>query len=150
MGRGAGSGGDVTPPRTVVLDNEAVQALHSTTHPKHARVISHVQVVAHRKHKAIPLDVVTPTAVRVEAGWDRRASAAALINRLRIADAPLDSTTANVATEVASRLDVSVADAHIGAVVRAVADHGGVAIITSDPDDMAGVIGPVPATIVRI
>lgn len=140
----------MTPPRTVVLDNEAVQALRSTTHPKHARVISHVQVVAHRKRKAIPLDVVAPTAVRVEAGWDRRAPVAALINHLRIADAPLDTTTANVAADVAERLHMSVADAHIGAVVRAVADHGRVAIITSDPDDIAAVTNPVPATIVSI
>lgn len=140
----------MTPPRTVVLDNEAVQALRSTTHPKHARVISHVQVVAQRKHKAIPLDVVAPTTVRVEAGWDRRAPAAALINHLRIADAPLDTATADVAAEVAARRHVSVADAHIGAVVRAVADHGRVAVITSDPDDIAAVTDPVPATIVSI
>lgn len=140
----------MTPPRTVVLDNDALQAMRSTTHPKHARVISHVQVVAQRKRKAIPLDVVAPTAVRVEAGWDRRAPAAALINHLRIADAPLDTPIADVAAEVAERLHVSVADAHIGALVRAVADHGRVAIITSDPDDIAAVTDPVPATIVSI
>lgn len=140
----------MTPPRTVVLDNEAVQALRSRTHPKHARVIAHVQVVAQRKRKAIPLDVVVPTAVRVETGWDRRTPAAALINHLRIADAPLNTTSANVAAEVAERLHVSVADAHIGAVVRAVADHGRVAIITSDPDDIMAVTDPVPVTLVSI
>lgn len=140
----------MTPPRTVVLDNEAVQALRWTAHPKHARVIAHVQVVAQRKRKAIPLDVVAPTAVRVETGWDRRAPAAALINHLRIADAPLNTTSANVAAEVAERLHVSVADAHIGAVVRSVAEHGHVAIITSDPDDIAAVTDPVPVTIVSI
>ncbi len=140
----------MTPPRTVVLDNEAIQALRSTTHPKHARVIAHVQVIAQRKRKAIPLDVVAPTAVRVETGWDRRAPAAALINHLRISDAPLDTTIANVAAEITGRLQVSVADAHIGAVVRAVVDHGHVAIITSDPNDMAAVTDPVPVTIVSI
>lgn len=140
----------MTSPRTVVLDNEAVQALRATTHPKHARVISHVQVVAQRKRKAIPVDVVVPTAVRVEAGWDRRAPASALINHLRIVDAPLDTTSANVAAEVAERLRVSVADAHIGALVRTVTNHGRVAIITSDPDDIAAVTDPVPVTIVAI
>lgn len=140
----------MTPPRTVVLDNEAVQALRSSAHPKHARLISHIQVVADRKRKAIPLKVLVPTAVRVEAGWDRRAQAAALINHLRIADAPLDTASANLAAEVAARLQVSVAHAHIGAVVRAAADHGRVAIITSDPADMAAVTDPVPATIVSI
>jgi len=140
----------VTPPRTVVLDNEAVQALRATDHPKHAQVIAHVQVVAQRKRKAIPLDVVVPTAVRVEAGWDRRAPAAALINHLRISDMPLESANANVAADLVAGLRVSVADAHIGAAVHAVAGRGPVTIITSDPDDMAAVVDPVLATIVTI
>lgn len=137
-------------PRTVVLDNEAVQALRATGHPKHAHVVAHVQVVAQRKRKAIPLEVVVPAAVRAEAGWDRRAPAAALINQLRISDVPLDSTNANVAAELVTRLGVSVADAHVGATVQAVAGRGSVTIITSDPKDMAAVVDPVPATIVTI
>jgi hypothetical protein len=140
----------MTPPRTVVLDNEAVQALSSSVHPKHSQVVAHVQVVAQRKRKAIPLDVVAPTAVRVEAGWDRRAPYAALINHLRIADVPLDTASANVAADLVARLQVSVADAHIGASVRIVAGHGGVAIITSDPDDMVAVTDPIAVTIVPI
>jgi hypothetical protein len=137
-------------PRTVVLDNEAVQALRTTDHPKHARVIANVQVVAQRKRKAIPLDVVVPTAVRAEAGWDRRAPTAALINLLRIADMSLDSESANVAGELVARLGVSVADAHIGATVRTVAEHGAVAIITSDAADMVAVSDPIAVTIVTI
>lgn len=35
----------MTPPRTIVLDNEAVHALRSTSHPKHGQAIAHVQVV---------------------------------------------------------------------------------------------------------
>lgn len=136
--------------RTVVLDNEAVGALRSTSHPKHAQVIAHVQVVAHRKRKAFLLDLVVPTAVRVEAGWDRRAPAAALINHLRIRDVPLESATADVAAALVARLQMSVADAHIGATVQAVAGHGPVAIITSDPGDMAAVAHPASATIVTI
>ena len=140
----------MTPPRTVVLDNEAVQALRTTDHPKHAQVIAHVQVVAQRKRKAIPLDVVVPTAVRVEGGWDRRAPAAALINHLRISDVPLESASGDVAADLVAGLHVSVADAHTGATVHAVADRGPVAIVTSDPNDMAAVVGPVLATIVTI
>lgn len=134
----------------MVLDNEAVQALTSPMHPKHTAVVAHVQVVAHRKRKAIPLDLVVPAAVRGEAGWDRRAPSAAVINHLRIADIPLDATSANVAAELVARLHVSVADAHIGATAAAVVDRGAVAIITSDPDDMVAVSGPVPVTIVTI
>jgi hypothetical protein len=134
----------------VVLDNEAVQALESPTHPKHAKVIAHVQVVAQRKRKANPLDIVVPTAVRVEAGWDGHAPSAALINHLRIVDVPLDSSSANAAAALVERLGVSVADAHIGASIADVASRGVVAIITSDPDDMVAVSGPIPVTIVAI
>ena len=140
----------MTPPRTVVLDNEAVQALGATDHAKHSLVVAHVQVVAQRKRRAVPLDVIVPTAVRVEAGWDRRAPAAALINHLRIRDVPLEPASANVAADLVARLHVSVADAHIGATVHAVADRGPVTIVTSDPDDMAAVVDPVPAIIVTI
>lgn len=140
----------MTRPRTVVLDNEAVQALSASTHPKHAQVIAHVQVVAQRKRKAVPLDLVVPTAVRVEAGWDRRARSAALINHLRIADVVLDTASANLAADLAARLQVSVADAHVGAVVAVVADRGAVAIITSDPEHMAAVTDPERPTIVPI
>ena len=140
----------MTSPRTVVLDNEAIQALCATGHPKHAQVIAHVQVVAQRKRKAIPLDVVVPTAIRVEAGWDRRAPAAALINHLRIRDVPLESASGNVAAGLVAGLHVSVADAHIGATVTVVADRGPVTIVTSDPDNMAAVADRVPVTIVTI
>lgn len=140
----------MTRPRTVVLDNEAVQALSASTHPKHTKVLAHVQVVAQRKGKAIPLDVVVPTAVRVEAGWDRRSPSAAFVNHLRIADLPLGSAAADAAAHLVARLHVSVADAHVGAAVHALADSGPVAIITSDPSDMATVADPVLATIVTI
>ena len=140
----------MTPPRTVVLDNEAVQALSSSVHPKHRQVVAHVQVIAQRKRKAVPLDVVAPTAVRVEAGWDRRAPSVAVINHLRIADVLLDTASANVAADLVAQLHVSVADAHIGATVAVVAEHGPVAIITSDPDDMVAVTDPIAVTIVLI
>ena len=55
----------------VVLDNEAVHALSDPFHKKHVRVISHVRMVAGRKGRGRPAAVVVPTAVRVEAGWDR-------------------------------------------------------------------------------
>ena len=55
----------------VVLDCEAIQALRDPGHPKHRRVVSHAQVVASRKRRAVAIQMVVPTAVRVEAGWDR-------------------------------------------------------------------------------
>ena len=55
----------------VVLDCEAVQALRDPGHPKHRQVVSHTQVVATRKRRAVAIQLAVPTAVRVKAGWDR-------------------------------------------------------------------------------
>lgn len=121
--------------RLVVLDNEAVQALRDPADAKHRRVVSYVQVVASRKKRAEAIGIVVPTAVRVEAGWDRTSPAWAFPNRLRTADSVLDTGSANMAAAVRTRTDVSVADAHIGAVLRAGTDVR-LTVITSDPGDM--------------
>lgn len=119
--------------RTVVLDNEAVQALLSVHHPKHSKVLAHVQVTAARKRKSPELTLVVPTAVRVEAGWDRTSSTASLANRLRVADVALDAHSANMAAGLRAASGLSVADAHIGAVIAHAAPLGDVTVITSDP-----------------
>jgi predicted nucleic acid-binding protein len=126
--------------RLVVLDNEAVQALQDPAHPKHRQVVSHAQVVASRKRRAVAIEVTVPTAVRVEAGWDRTSPAWAFPNRLRIADIPLASASASTAAAIRSRTGVSVADAHLGAVIQS-APAGPVTVVTSDPGDMRLVAG---------
>jgi hypothetical protein len=136
--------------RLVILDNEAVQALMSVGHRKHRRALAHVQVVGTRKRKAVPIDLMVPTGVRAEAGWDRTAPDAALINLLRIRDAALDSAAANVAAAIVSAHAVSVADAHIGALVRSRGATEAVTVLTSDPADIETVVGSRPVTVVRI
>lgn len=135
--------------RIIVLDNEAVQALQVPSHPKHRRVVSQVQVVADRKRRAVAMELVVPTAVRVEAAWDRTASEWAFPNRLRIADIPLDVAQANTAAAVRNQTRVSVADAHLGAVIRA-APADQITVVTSDPDDMRRVAGDRDVTVVAI
>ncbi|MDT7580765.1 MAG: hypothetical protein QOK35_2029 [Pseudonocardiales bacterium] len=116
----------------LLLDNEAVQALRDPTHRKHRRVLAFVEsTVSRRRGSATP---VVPTAVRVEAGWDRRAARSATINRLRIDDAPLDTHRADLAAALVVALRVVVADAHLGAVVAGLS--GPVAVLTSDVDDL--------------
>jgi predicted nucleic acid-binding protein len=133
----------------VLFDNEAVQALRDPTHPKHRRVVAQAQVVAQRKRRAATIEVVVPTAVRVEAGWDRTASAWAFPNRLRITDMPLDSLHANIAAAIRSRTGVSVTDAHVGAVIQsAPADR--ITVVTSDPDDMRLMAGDRQIIVVAI
>lgn len=135
--------------QVVVLDNEAIQALQSPAHSKHRQVTAHIQVVAQRKRRAAVVDIVTPTAVRVEAGWDRTDPAWAFINRLRIADVPLDQAHADIAAAIANRTGVSVADAHIGAAVN-LTGTGRVTVVTSDPNDMRLVAGDRHITLVVI
>ena len=137
---------------TVILDNEAVQALSSASHPKHRRALSYVQVVAVRKGKGRrAIRIVVPTAVRVEAGWDRSDPRAAFLNLLGVSDAHLDRESANRAAAIASKHHTSVADAHIGATAQLVPDDGRpVSIISSDPGDMRIVAGPSPVAVIRL
>ena len=136
--------------RLVLLDNEAVQALMATDHPKHRRALAHVAVVGARKKKAAIIDLMVPTAVRVEAGWDRTAPSAALINLLRIRDAALDTPRTDAAAALVSDHAVSIADAHLGAVIASRPESESVTILTSDPKDMRTVSGLRTITIVRI
>jgi hypothetical protein len=136
--------------RTLVLDNEAVQALMVVDHPKHRRALAFVQVAALRKKRAVALEVEVPTAVRVEAGWDRTASNAAFINLLRVRDAVLDTGSADVAAALVLAHGVSVADAHLGAVVRARRGSGPITVLSSDPGDIRAVAGSDDVTVVRL
>lgn len=135
--------------RTVLLDNEAIVALADANHHKHRLVVAHLAGVTARRRKGTSARVMVANAVRVEAGWDRSEPGAAAINRYPVADAPLDAGTANVAAGIVNRTGVSVADAHIGAVVRSLAGDA-VVVLTSDPDDMVRVTTPRPITAVRI
>ena len=133
----------------VVLDCEAVQSLRDPGHPRHRRVVSHTQVVASRKHRAVVIQLVVPTAVRVQAGWDRTSPAWAFPNRLRIADSPLDTASASTAAGIRDRAGVSVADSHVGAVIQS-APHDQITVVTSDPGDMRRVAGDKNITVAVI
>jgi predicted nucleic acid-binding protein len=135
--------------RLVVLDNEAVQALASPHHPKHRKVLGHMEAVERRKRHAAAISLVVPAAVRVEAGWDRTSSQWAVLNRLRITDVLLDAAHANAAATIHEQAQVSVADAHIGATVQS-APNADITVLTSDPGDIRRVAGDRPVTVVAI
>lgn len=121
--------------RTVILDNEAVQALADPAHPKHRRALAVIEVAAARNlRRAGAVRLIVPTCVRVEAGWNRGDPGAAVINRLRVDDVALDTFAANDAAAVRAVLGVSVADAHVGAVLGAT--DGPHAVLTSDAADL--------------
>ncbi len=135
--------------RTVLLDNEAVKALADASHPEHRTVVAHLQAVTSRRRKGTLSRAMVATAVRVEAGWDRSQPGSAAINRFRVQDAALDAASANVAAALVNQTGVSVADAHVGAVIRSLTGDE-VVVLTSDPDDMVRVSTPRPITAVRI
>jgi hypothetical protein len=127
--------------RAVVLDNEAVQALRDESHRKHRQVLAHLAGIVQRRRRGREVSAVVPTAVRVEAGWDRTGRAAAAISRLRVADHVLDGSSANVAAAITDDLSgVSVANAHLGAAIRSLT-HDEVVVLTSDPADVRRVAG---------
>jgi hypothetical protein len=111
--------------------------------------VSHAQVVASRKRRAVAIQMVVPTAVRVEAGWDRTSPAWAFPNRLRITDSPLDTANANTAAGIRGRTGVSVADSHLGAIIQS-APHDQITVVTSDPGDMRLVAGDKNITVAAI
>ena len=121
--------------RTVILDNEAVQALADPAHHKHRRVLAAVQATASRNLRhAGSISLVVPTTVQVEAGWGRQQPRHAALNRLRISRPGLDGRTADNAAEVVSSTGVTPADAHITVTLKATtAPH---AVITSNEPDI--------------
>jgi hypothetical protein len=125
-----------TAPVTLVLDNKAVQALGDVNHPKHRRMLAFVEVASQRSgRRRQRLSVVVPVAVRVEAGWDRRAPSAAMLNRIsRTRDVALDPASADRATEIRRQAPVSVVDATVAQGAEALS-HPAV-ILTSDASDM--------------
>ena len=135
--------------RTVVLDNEAVQALTDSAHAQHRTVVAHLAGVVSRRRRGALVDAVVPTSVRVEAGWDRRMPGAAAINRFRLRDHVLDASTADLAASIQGDCGLGPVDAHIGATVRSVS-AGDVVVLTSDPLDIAAVCTPSTPQIVRI
>lgn len=133
----------------VILDNEAIQALASPAHRKHRQALAYVQVIASRKRRAADIQTVVPTTVRVEAGWDRTSPAWAFLNRLRITDSPLDPAAASTAAAIRAWSGVSVADAHIGAVMGS-AQAARITVVTSDPADMRRIARDKTVTIATI
>lgn len=135
----------------IVLDNEAVQALLGPDHPKHPRVVALLTEASRRNlRRAGRVLVVVPTAVRVEAGWDRTDPSGAHANHLaRPRDHPLSSTAVDRATQLRGLAQVSVVDACVAEAAEAAPQPA--VIVTSDEKDMRRLTGYLAdATHVRV
>lgn len=119
------------PIRHLVLDSEAVAALlaRTATHHKRAEVLTAVMAANGVR--------VVPTAVRVEAGWDRRDPAAADANRLVPADDTLDRQGADRATALRRRAARgSAVDATVALAAERMPPTRVVEVLTSDVPDL--------------
>ena len=136
-------------PATVVLDNEAAQALADEDHAKHAAALAILEVTNQRRGRGEEVTVVVPVAVRVEAGWDRRRPGSANVNRLsRASDVELTTGAANRAAELLTLVPgVSAVDATVAQVAEA-AQHQPVTIATSDVGDFRRLIAHLSRAVV--
>lgn len=132
--------------RHLVLDNEAAVALLSADEhdPKRAAVIAAIAAANGRR--------VVPSAVRVEAGWDRSQPRAANANRLIKTDDVLDAGGADRAVQLRSAVpSASVVDATVAvAAERASAANAAsevVEILTSDKPDLMALAGHLYTTV---
>jgi len=126
---------------TVVLDNEAVQGLLDPHHPKHRKVVALLTETNRRNlRRAGRITIIVPTAVRVEAGWDRTDPAGANANRLaRPRDHVLSTAAADRATQLRAVAHVSVVDACVAEAAETAPRP--VVVVTSDTQDMTRLRG---------
>ena len=120
---------------TLVLDNEAVQALSDVRHAKHRAVIARLLALSVLHERAARAEVVTTTAVRVEAGVTRSAPAAAL-GRFQVRDVALDTARADRCVEL-SAAGCSVVDTTVAQAAEEHAEAGRlVTVLTADLTDL--------------
>lgn len=120
--------------RTTILDCEAVDVLRDPYSSKHPKVLRQIQAAINRKARGNVIEIKVPTAIRVEAGWDRQRPDQAMINRFPAQDVALDALTTDIAARLHRDLSVSVADAHLGAAIAT--STGPITVLTSDIEDL--------------
>lgn len=125
------------PAVTVVLDNEAVQALADPAHHKHRSMIARLRAVAVLHDRRTRAEVVTPTAVRVEAGAARSDPSASALGRFQVTDLALDSRRAERCIELSQAAGGSVVDATVAQAAEEHAEAGRlVTVLTADLTDL--------------
>lgn len=118
-----------------MLDNEALQALATPDHAKHRSLVRFLEA-ANTRNRRTPgsVAVVAPTAVRVEAGIDRRSPSTASLARHRVVDVALDSRRADRAVALRGA-GGSAVDACVAEVAASVLDAD-VTVLTADLTDL--------------
>lgn len=132
-----------TPPATVVLDNEALQALADPRHRKHQVMLEKIAAVKYESGRGASVRVVTPTAVRVEAHVSRQGAGTATLGRFRVQDISLDSTRADRCVALAVAAAATAVDATVAEAAESEARTRRVSVYTSDVGDLTRLVGHV-------
>lgn len=121
-----------------VLDNEAVQALDAPGHRKHRAMVARVAAVAARgRRRQGAAFLFVPTAVRVEAGIDRRSPGSAGLGLFRVHDLPLTADRADRCAQLGVGVAASVPDVTVAQAAEELALGGArVTVLTSDRTDV--------------
>lgn len=129
----------MTTDHTLVLDNEAAQALADVRHPKHRSVIAYVDARARRsgRRRQAP-SILVPAAVRVEAELDRRSPSTTALGRMRVRDVPLDRHRTDRAVAMRIQAGGSTVDACVAEV--AASEPGPVTVLTADLTDVPALL----------
>ncbi len=124
---------------TLVLDNEAAQALADVRHPKHRSVLAYVDARARRSgRRRVAPSILVPTAVRVEAELDRRSPSTTALGRMRVRDVPLDGHRADRAVALRGQAGGSTVDTCVAEV--AASEPGPVTVLTADLTDVPALL----------
>jgi hypothetical protein len=132
-----------TLPASLVLDNEALQALANPRHPKHRVMLEKIAAVKYESSRGASVRVVTPTAVRVEALVSRRTPATAGLGRFNVQNIALDSTRADRCVALGTASTASAVDATVAEAAESEARTGNVSVYTSDVADLTRLVAHV-------
>lgn len=132
-----------TPPASVVLDNEALQALADPRHRKHQVMLEKIAAVKYECGRGASVRVVTPTAVRVEALVSQQNAGTATLGRFRVQEIPLDATRADRCVALAVVARGTTVDATVAEAAEGEARTRQVSVYTSDVGDLTRLIGHV-------
>jgi hypothetical protein len=130
-------------PATLVLDNEALQALADRHHAKHRVMLEKIAAVKYESRRGASVRVVTPTAVRVEALVSRQAAETATLGRFNVQDVPLDGTRADRCVALAAAATATAVDATVAEAAESQARTRRVSVYTSDVADLTRLVGHV-------
>lgn len=122
---------------SLVLDNEALQALADLRHPKHRVMLEKIAAVKYESARGASVRVVTPTAVRVEALVSRQSTGTASLGRFHVQDIALDATRADRCIALAGAASATAVDATVAETAESEARTRRVSVCTSDVEDLA-------------